>query len=133
MNPQTAKNTQFRTVTILDGLIICMCLAGAIAFFPFMRSNAPATAVVYRDNARIAEYPLSETKEFSIAGAQGQMALDIDKGGIRVYAAHCPNQICVHTGFIKQPGQQIICVPNHVIVEIHSVSQKDDAVDAIVQ
>lgn len=133
MPTSTKPSPPFRIITILDILLILALVAGAAAFFPFMQSNAPATAVIYLDNSAIAEYPLNQPKEFSINGALGQMVMDIDKEGIRVYAARCPNQICVHTGFIRIQGQQIICVPNHVIVEIHASAQKDTAVDAIVQ
>ena len=115
----------------LDALIIAACLAGAFAFWPFFQSLQPATVVVYRDNAKIAEYPLSVRKTVTIAGRNGNLTLSIHDNGVCVVSADCPKQICVHTGTIRQNGQQIVCAPNHILIELQSSSGK--AVDAVTQ
>jgi hypothetical protein len=36
----------------------------------------------------------------------------------------------VHTGHIRRPCQQIICAPNHVVIEIQS-THAADSIDAV--
>ena len=40
----------------------------------------------------------------------------------------CANQICVHSGRISEAGQQIVCLPNRVIVRLEA---KDAALDGM--
>ncbi|MDD5457259.1 MAG: NusG domain II-containing protein [Candidatus Margulisbacteria bacterium] len=47
-----------------------------------------------------------------------KMQLIISKGKIRVFEVNCPLQICKNTGWISEPNQIIVCVPNKILVEI---------------
>jgi hypothetical protein len=120
-----------RTVSLLDIFIIVCLLAGAGAFWPFFASHGPATVVVFRDNACIARYPLASEKIFSVRGKIGNMTLSIQKNSICVRESSCPKGICVQTGAISRRGQEIVCAPNHVLVEIESSS--GSAVDGVTQ
>lgn len=42
----------------------------------------------------------------------------IENGEVRVSSADCKNQICVNTPKISDSGEQIICLPNQVIIEV---------------
>ncbi len=42
----------------------------------------------------------------------------IENGEVRVSSADCKNQICVNTPKISSTGEQIICLPNQVIIEV---------------
>ena len=48
----------------------------------------------------------------------GRMRIEVKGRGIRVTGSDCPKQICVNAGWIKTPGQTIICVPYRVLIEI---------------
>lgn len=41
----------------------------------------------------------------------------------------CYNKICVNTGWIKQPGELIVCLPNRVTLEIKS--DKENNIDGL--
>jgi hypothetical protein len=133
MNKDTSYPAPFKAFAPFDGLVIILLVAGAVSCIPFLGSLTPASVVVYRDNQVIATFPIDQYKEFAVTGSLGQVAIDIGPSGARVYRAHCPNQICVHSAPIKRPGEQIICVPNHVVVEIGGAKQPLKGVDAIVQ
>ncbi len=59
-------------------------------------------------------------KDQEIIILNGEMLIEIKEGRIRVRESDCPRKICVNTGWIKTPGQVIVCVPNKVLVEIKS-------------
>jgi hypothetical protein len=46
------------------------------------------------------------------------MTFEVKSGKIRVSDSDCPNRVCMREGWIMNPGQSIVCLPNHVIVEI---------------
>jgi hypothetical protein len=46
-----------------------------------------------------------------------------------VAQAACPGRDCQHTGWIDQPGEQIVCLPNRLIITITgTVPSEFDAV-----
>ena len=73
-------------------------------------------AMVYVDNQLSQKINLTIPKLYH----QGKMVLQVDSGQIRVKASTCPEQICVHTGWISKKGQILVCAPNHVLIEINN-------------
>lgn len=53
--------------------------------------------------------------------------IQIENGQIRVSDADCPDQICVHMGWLSSGGIPIVCLPNHLVIEF---SEPEDDVDA---
>lgn len=121
-----------RRIGPLDIVLMVLLVTIAVMFIPAMRKAIPATVIVFRDGAIVARYPLTEPATFSVDGVEGPMTLSIADGGVAVIRAGCRNQICVHTGRIHRTYQQIVCAPNHVIVEI-SAAHAGDSIDAITQ
>jgi hypothetical protein len=113
----------------LDAVVIALCAAGALAFWPLFQSHRPATVAVFRDNEKIAEYPLSDSRTVTLRGRLGDITISIRDNGACVLRSTCPKQLCVHAGTIRQTGQQIVCAPNHILVELESSSGK--TVDAV--
>jgi hypothetical protein len=120
-----------RILSPLDIIIIIALLAGACWAWPFLASHGPATVVVYRDDVCIARYPLASDKIVPVRGKGGAMTLSIHANTVRVIESSCPRGICVQTGAILRRGQQIVCAPNHILIEVETSSGA--AVDAITQ
>lgn len=116
----------------LDAVIMIVFAAVAVAFIPAMRASAPSTVIVRKNNTIIARYPIGRDVSFTVEGHDGPLTIDIAQKGVAVLHATCKNQVCVRTGRIYQPFRQIICAPNHVVIEITS-SHPADTIDAIVQ
>jgi hypothetical protein len=111
--------------SVIDLLIIVICLTGGFIFFPFINNLEPQKVYIYLDNRQIASYPLSISKQFTIYGKLGKMEILIQDNGVRVLSSCCPHKICVHTGRIKNSGSQIICAPNHILIELKNSSSGD--------
>lgn len=116
----------------LDSVILLLLVAVTVAFIPAMRASAPSTVIVRRDNTVLARYPIDHDVVFTIEGREGPLSIRIANKGVLVTHASCKNQVCVRTGIITRPFQQIICAPNHIIIEITSF-RAADTIDAIVQ
>ena len=55
-----------------------------------------------------------------------KMQLLISNNKICVLESDCPKQICKNSGWISEPNQIIVCVPNKILVEIEGFSQNND-------
>jgi len=54
--------------------------------------------------------------------------VEIERGKARIKEADCPNQACVKTGWISQPGQIVVCVPNKCNIIIKGKSNNVDTI-----
>ncbi len=61
---------------------------------------------------------LSENKIIEMKGKTGFSVLEINEGRIRFKSSPCPNQICVHAGWLEYGGEFAACLPNRVAVEV---------------
>ncbi len=76
------------------------------------------TALIYVNNKLLEKFRLEKDKE--VALLNGRMQIEVKNGKIRVKDADCPEHLCVNMGWIQYGGQNIVCVPNKVMIEIAS-------------
>ena len=101
-----------------DALLIAGLLAAAmICWFMVRPGGAGAWAVVTQYGKEIARYPLSEPISVTL-GEENYNTLTIADGKISVTDANCGDHTCIHTGAISREGQQIICLPHELVIEI---------------
>lgn len=94
-------------------------------------AGAGAKVVIKSGGSVYASYPLSEKKTIVVPapqqpkeGSAGSEHRDlyniviIDSGSVCVSEASCKNQVCVRHGSISHPGENIVCLPNRLIVSI---------------
>lgn len=55
-------------------------------------------------------------------------AVQIKDGKIRMLEAECPDQICVHMGWLSSKAMPIVCLPNHLSIEFADLEHDVDAV-----
>lgn len=82
--------------------------------------NEGNTVTVTVDGKLWAEYPLHEDRTVEIKTAYGVNRLIIRDGTAEVESASCPDGICADHRPISWDGQSIICLPNKVVITVHS-------------
>lgn len=55
----------------------------------------------------------------------GINAISIESGVVSVPSSNCSNQVCVEHDQISQPGEQIVCLPHGLVIEV--VEHEEDA------
>lgn len=101
-----------------DALLIFALLLCAAAMWFAMRPDKPgAYAVVTVQGKEYARYSLAEDRSVTI-GEDAYNVLTIADGKAFISDANCGDHTCIHTGSISLQGEQIICLPHEVIVEI---------------
>lgn len=100
-------------------LIAAVILIAAIAIvcLLFLRKDGK-TAVIYVEGKLYGKYPLSESITVDIISRNGTNRMVIADGKAKVTEASCPDLKCVHHYAISKDTQQIICLPNKVVISI---------------
>lgn len=100
-----------RDIIILLLIVIfsIVCILG----FYFSGRNANSV-VITEDNAVTHRLSLYKNQTVELP----HNTVRIQGGKVWVEMADCENQICVNTGKISVSGQQIICLPNKVLIEV---------------
>ncbi len=124
------KIKQLKSITIGDLILISIGILSSIFFIPYYNTNQPSTVNIYLNNTLYAEYPLNKDHIISLHGHEGDMKIEIENKYVSVLTSTCREQICVKSGKIKIPFQQLVCVPNHILIEIKP-NKGDRDIDAI--
>ena len=102
-----------------DLLLILLLLAAAAVMWFFFRPGAEgAYAVVTQDGKEIRRIDLAFEQEITIEREDGYNTLIIENGGICVSDADCGDHTCIHTGRISREGEQIVCLPHELVIEV---------------
>lgn len=75
--------------------------------------------IVEVDNVVVEDISLKKNyKQISITGSNGRINFSIENEKAFVTQSNCRNKLCVHSEPIKDLNQNIVCVPNKVIIKI---------------
>lgn len=122
---------QLKIIAWGDVVIILLLMLSAVFSIPLLHTNKPSLVVIYRDKDIYAQYPLGEDKTFSVKGYKdGSLTVKIHNQKVSILHSTCDHQICVKSGAIGRSAQQLICAPNHVLIEIQA-NFEQDSLDAI--
>ncbi len=114
-----------------DRILIFGLVAIASFFFirPFFVSSEASTALIKVGDRPVQRVSLRIDKIINVEAEKGRVAIEVKDGRVRAVESSCLQKICVNTGWINRPGQNIICLPNKVLVTIEGKeSSKVDAV-----
>ncbi|MBT9129891.1 MAG: hypothetical protein DDT40_00093 [candidate division WS2 bacterium] len=113
--------------------IIFMLLSSFLIYFFLNRiggANQRIKSVVVEYKRQVfTEIPLpSEKRTVELKGSWGVLILNLDGYKIRVNPAsphYCPDKICMNQGWISEPPQTIVCLPNRIIIYYRGGAQID--------
>lgn len=109
-------------------LIFCIGIIGSVFVF---FSPKKSTVNIKRDGRVLYSFDLENTEDSVIEIPYGNSSntVEIKNGKIRVQSAECPDQTCVHMGWLSSSGMPIVCLPNHLVIEF--ADGGNDDVDAV--
>lgn len=117
-----------------DKFLIVSLLSLALLFFLHQPIASQPARQVFISVDGIIKYKLphsSEPTTLLIEGAHGQLTLVADPQGFYVQSADCPDHDCQRMGAISHYPQQIVCLPNKVV--IFFPDPQDSELDAIIK
>lgn len=114
----------FLGIIFAAGLII-------LAFFYLRSPSEGAVAEVTVDGEIYGSYPLSVDGVIEITDKDGVVTnlLEISGGKAKMTEADCPDKLCMHQKAVSLDGENIVCLPNRVVVTVKS--NEESGLDAI--
>ncbi len=104
-----------------DVAVACAVLAAALAvalFLWFGQPSATQVTIQYPDG-KSAVYSLMRDRVLEVDGNNEiRLIVEIQNGKARVRESTCPDQVCVHGGWLSRSGQIAACVPAGLCVQI---------------
>ena len=113
-----------------DLIFLLLVLAAAGIFFVghmLMNRQSAGVVEIQIDGKVTKTLSLDKERAFKING--GTNTVQIENGKVKMAAADCPDQICVHQKAISRNGESIICLPNKIVLKI--VSDEESELDAV--
>ncbi len=115
-----------------DILLITVIVMIALVVFLFIHFfiKKDGSMVVVKINGDINyKGSLYQSKELVVDGYQGgSNRIVIQDGFVYMADADCPDKLCEHMGKISKTGENIVCMPHRVVVEIVGDGSELDSV-----
>lgn len=110
------------SIFLVGGLLLVSvaALVGINLFYASDGNNLEA--VVVDSNNEEHRFSLDEDASHTITTSLGYNTIEIKDGSVKVSHADCPNQTCVETGAVHEPGSIIVCLPHELIVTVEDTS-----------
>jgi len=86
-----------------------------------------AEAMIRVDGKNWARLDLYQNQDFHVPGPLGESHIQVRDGRVRFVSSPCPNQLCVHTGWLQKSGEVAICMPNRVSVKVLASDPRYDS------
>ena len=117
---------------ILIGILGVFFLLGIAGSLWLLRMPHGTKVNIVQDGAVLytVDWALAENQTFEIEYEGRINVIKIEDGRIRMLEAECPDQTCVHMGWLDSGAMPIVCLPNHLSIE-YVVSGND--VDAVIR
>lgn len=113
---KACRRMRINVIAVL--VITAFALAAAAAANALGNAVDARTAVIQDADGNTFAMPLSKDDILTVASSAGTNVIEAQSGKVRVSEADCPNQDCVDQGWISNAGQQIVCLPHKLVVNI---------------
>ena len=123
------KRRLINDILLISALVIIPVVILLVNISP--DNAASGTVVITVDGEIYALAHLSEDTEIIVNTENGINHVLIKNGEAWVSDADCSEQICVQHRAISKTGEQIVCLPHRVVLEI--ISGEDTDIDSISQ
>lgn len=121
------KKNKYKILIGVCALIFALGIVGSAVVMLLPKKN---TVNIVRDSKVLYTFDLSKAEDttFDIDYNGSTNTVEIKDGKIRVLKADCPDNTCVHMGWLSSSAMPIVCLPNHLVIEFAENNSEIDAV-----
>lgn len=119
---------------------LVLLLSVSVIFFQYFKTigQEQRYAYIYSENVLVQVIDLTAVEEpysLTIGDKSGEYnTIEVRHNSVGIAAASCPDHVCMNTGFIETNLVPIVCLPNKLVIEIHTENTADETViDAVTQ
>ena len=103
---------------IIAAVLVALVLGGVIATNAFGQVTPAKSAVVKASDGTEYVLDLSKDSITTNSTSLGSNVVVVQNGAVHVEEADCANHDCVSQGSISKAGQQIVCLPHQLTIDI---------------
>lgn len=127
----TNKHVSTRLLATLTALLLALCVGLAVLVSRGPSAGAVARITVDGAPVRVIDLgAITAETTFEVTTPRGRNVIAVRPGAIRVVEADCPDQICVHRGWMSGGLTPIVCLPHGLVIELIA-AEDDGAPDAV--
>lgn len=106
--------------TVIAGIVVIVVLVAVLVAFGPWRGTAGGgrVAVVHDGAGDEHRLPLDAPATLEVTTGLGRNVVVVEQGAVRITEADCPKGSCMHQRPISKPGEQIVCLPHQLWIEI---------------
>ncbi len=90
--------------------------------------SSATKALVSKGGVEVTTFFLGKDSRIDLGEFGADMVLEVKNGRVRVASSNCKQQLCVRHGWIDRPKEALLCLPNHVTVELAGEDAEYDAI-----
>ena len=110
-------------------LAVALCAAVLLLFGGRALLTKPGTQAVLTTPAGERTLDLSADGSFSVEGKDGiTVVIRVEQGAVRFESSGCPDQTCVHSGWLSDAGDAAACLPAGVALRVTGGEPPVDAI-----
>lgn len=109
-----------KTKVILLLLLAAVAASAAWLLLGGKGARAPIARITW-DGVLLEEFDLNQVDEpytYTFKYGSETNTVTLEQGRVCISEANCPDQICVHQGWISDSTVPIVCLPHKLIIEI---------------
>lgn len=129
MNPGHPISAKPFTITDIIILALGLVLVVGLSVSQWQEKHVADMAIVHNNLGEHITVSLQDEHIHNIAGRLGVSQLEVSGGKIRFKNSPCNQQVCIHTGWLKDSGEAAACLPNGISVVLHSDSPRYDSIN----
>ena len=107
-------------------VIVIVIAVVTFLLYQYVFSSSQGTEVQVTSQAFQRSFSFNEDRVVEVEGPLGITRVVIDAGEVWVSDSPCREKICIKMGEKQRVGEQIVCVPNRIIVEVKGEHSKVD-------
>lgn len=115
-------------------VFLCICLLYLPLLWNVYISNGKEKVVVvnYKDE-EVLRVPLHKDDTYRVNGTLGKVEIEVLNNKVRVEKETSSYHLCSIQGWVEHVNQPIVCLPNHIVVQIQSNMEDEESNDVVIQ
>ena len=113
-----------RSVAVI--VVVVVLLAIAVGVWAALQLCPAYYAVVHDGDGGVLQLDLAQDKTVRVETSLGVNVVQVKDGAVSVVEADCPNHNCMDQGAVSHVGDQIICLPHKLWIDVVSNAQETD-------
>lgn len=99
----------------------------------YHNKNRLKEVVVNYKNEEVLRVNLDLDGTYQVEGTLGTVDVEVKSSAVRVEKENSPYHLCSIQGWVKDTNRPIICLPNHIIVQIEAKDNMEGDLDTVIQ